>query len=210
MLVYEVGVLSQPSHQAQQLIAQSMIQGVLAWFGIAGVWVPGVVLLVSLLVWHRAAGDRWRLRPWVVGGILIEGVVVALPLLLISGLFAAGPTTSDASLITQALISLGAGIYEELVFRFLLISGLVWLLAEGAGWKGTGSSAVAIALAAATFALCHFHPVGTEVFTWQTFGFKLAAGVYLSALYLTRGLGVASSTHVAYNLLLVVLHRSGG
>jgi membrane protease YdiL (CAAX protease family) len=62
-----------------------------------------------------------------------------------------------------------------------------------------------IGSAAAIFALCHVRPVGAEPFAWPTFLMRLAAGVYLSLIFIARGLGVATGCHAAYNLILLFM-----
>jgi hypothetical protein len=192
------------------LLAHGMIQGLLAWFGLIGAWVPGSALIVVLLVWHIRRRDRWRVRVWVLPTMLAESLLLAIPLLVISGLFAPAPPAGAATVRAQLLIALGAGVYEELVFRLLLISALAWLVARLAHTHNLATVAVAVALAAAAFALCHFAPIGADPFRWRTFWFKLIAGTYLGVIFLGRGLGIAAGAHAAYNVLLVALRGAAG
>lgn len=212
VVIYESGAwaVTRGGGAGRELLAHSMIQGVLSWFGFVGVWVPGVALVVALLVWHRRRRDRWRTRGWVLAGMVVESLVLAVPLLVISGLFAPPPGEATAGIGAKLVAALGAGVYEELLFRLLLISALIWFLVEVIRVPTPAGPAVAVVLAAIVFSLCHFAPVGCEPFDWATFWFKLVAGLYLSAIYLGRGLGVASGSHAAYNLVLVWMHNGGG
>jgi membrane protease YdiL (CAAX protease family) len=139
--------------------------------------------------------------------MLLESVMLAVPLLTLSALFGP-PPMGGPPLRVQLVQALGAGVYEELVFRLLLISGLAWVLAEVLHMWRKAAWWTAIGLAAVIFALCHFEPIGSDSFGWGPFWFRLAAGAYLSAVFVGRGLGIASGSHAAYNLLLVWL-RSG-
>ena len=71
------------------------------------------------------------------------------------------------------------------------------------------ATACAIVLAAAAFALCHFDPIGNDIFAWRSFWFRMAAGVYLGVLFASRGLGVATGCHTAHNVLRVLLLHLG-
>lgn len=210
--LYELGAwaLTRAAEPGHELLAHSMIQGVLSWFGVVGSWVPGLVLIVALLVWHHVRQDRWQMRLWVLPAMLAESLALAIPLLVISGLFAAGPAGGHGGLRVRLVAALGAGIYEELVFRLLLISLFVWLLVRVAEARGPAAVAIAVGLSAVVFALCHFEPVGVEPFGWRTFTFKLVAGVYLGIVFLGRGVGVSSGSHVVYNVTLVLWRESAG
>ena len=200
VLLYEFrGVLtgSNPGLDPE-LLAHSVIQDLLGWFGFVGVWLPPLVFLGALGIAHRARRDRLRVRWWCLPGMLVESLVLAIPLLATSALFEPPPQM-------RPLEALGAGVYEELVFRMLLISGLAWLMSEIVHVPAPPALGLAAVLGALLFALCHFEPIGSELPAWKPFWFKFAAGVYLSVLYIGRGLGVSAGSHAAYNLLLVWL-----
>lgn len=188
---------------AHSLWAPTAIQDLLAWFGLVGFWVPPVVFVAALLVWHRRRRDRWRLHAWVFPAMAGESLVLAVPLWVLSALFA---TPAPAHVVA----ALGAAVYEEFVFRFLLLAGLTWLLAEIGHFQRPAALGAAVVLAAVLFALCHFQPVGAEAFAWKPFLFRTVAGVYLSAIFLGRGLGLAGGCHAVFNLLLALLSRAAG
>jgi membrane protease YdiL (CAAX protease family) len=202
MLVYEVGTRwgATGRRPAGDLLAYSVIENLLGWFGLVGSWLPPAVLVLSLLVWQHRRRERWRVRWSILPAMLVESLALAIPLLALSALFEAPPRA-------QWLNAIGAGLYEELVFRLLLFSGLTWLLVEVFRMGRDTAPWLAVALAVLAFALCHFEPLGAEYLSWKPFWFKAVAGLYLSVLFLERGLGICSGCHVAYNLLLVWLHR---
>lgn len=105
---------------------------------------------------------------------------------------------------TQLTISLGAGLYEELLFRVLLVSGLVWLARRGFGWT-PGPSGVFAAVAGALI-FSAFHYIGPYGDPWQlgSFTFRAIAGLLFSALYLTRGFGITAWTHALYDVFLAL------
>lgn len=176
------------------------------------------VLLVGVgawLVWRDRRRHPGPLEGRVFGLMLAESlvyaallgsVVTALTALLLSPMLSvtqvAGP--GRLSLTAQLVLSLGAGIYEELLFRVLLVSGL---LALGAwlGWRRPTAVAAAIVLAALIFSAFHYlGPMG-DPFALASFTFRAVAGLLLSGLYVARGFGIAAWTHALYDVGLTLL-----
>ncbi len=106
---------------------------------------------------------------------------------------------------SRLVISLGAGIYEELVFRVLLVGLLLWLLRIVLGMGKGGSAVVAVVLSALIFSAFHYiGPYGDRL-TLASFTFRAIAGLMFSALYVTRGLGITAWTHAMYDVMLTVV-----
>lgn len=167
------------------------------------------------LVWRDRARDGAPLRPGVFGAMLLEsalyaavfGVLVArLTALLLGGaglLSIQGVARLD--LATQLVVSLGAGIYEELLFRVVLVGALLWLFQRAFGMRRTAAAASAVVLGALIFSAFHYiGPLGDR-FTLASFTFRAIAGVVFSVLYVTRGLGITAWTHALYDLGLTLL-----
>jgi hypothetical protein len=114
-----------------------------------------------------------------------------------------GPVAS-LPLGTQLVVSLGAGIYEELVFRVLLVSGLL-ALGLRFGWKQPVAVGVAVVASALIFSAFHYVGPYGDPFTTPSFTFRAIAGLLLSALYVFRGFGVAAWTHALYDVGLALL-----
>jgi hypothetical protein len=206
-LLYEISArwLRGGAGRGDEMLTHSLIRDFLAFFGLVGYWVPPAVLAASLLVWHGLRHDRWRIRWWALGVMVIESFALAIPLLVVSALFSTPrPQPAAAGLGYRLTTVLGAGIYEELVFRLLLISGLTWLLIEVAQLPKNVALGTAAVLAAVAFSFCHFGPIGRQAFEWGSFWFHTAAGVYLAVVFVGRGLGVAGGCHAAYNIARVL------
>ena len=123
-----------------------------------------------------------------------------LALLLQAG--AGAPGVAGLTLPTQLMISLGAGIYEELLFRVLLVSGLAALARMLFGWEARASGAFAALGGALIFSLFHYvGPLGDE-FSLGSFTFRAIAGLLFSALYLLRGFGITAWSHALYDVFL--------
>jgi len=204
VVVYEVGaLLYRPiARLDDQLVAHSLLTRFLALFGATSFWLPGTVLLMALLGWHVARRRPWRVRAWVLPAMLAESVVLTVPLFVLNRLMLrAGNEISG--LAAGALQAIGAGIFEELVFRFCLLGGLLLLLLHVTRASRRAATWSAITFAAAAFAVAHVRPIGSETFDGTVFLGRLVAGAYLGIVFLGRGLGVATGCHAAFNLMLI-------
>ena len=108
---------------------------------------------------------------------------------------------------TQLVTSLGAGIYEELLFRVILTGGLLALLHGAFGMRRGVAAPLAVVLSALIFSA--FHYVGSlgDTFTIQSFVFRWVAGLAFSGLYVTRGLGITAWTHALYDIGITLLQQ---
>jgi len=178
------------------------------------------VLLLGLgawLVWRDRRRHPGPLERRVFGLMLAESlvyaallgtVVSALTALLLSPMLSATQAAAPVplSVSSQLVLSLGAGLYEELLFRVLLVSGLV-ALGRKLGWRRPGAIAAAVVLAALIFSAFHYiGPMG-DAFTVGSFTFRAVAGLLLSGLYVARGFGIVAWTHALYDVGLTLLVR---
>jgi len=207
---YEGGVLllRPGGWPAQRLVAQRLLQQLGAWIGADAVWAPGAALLLTLLAWHCLRGRPWRVRAWVPALMAVESLALTLPLFALGRLLVqtTATGTTGRELPARIVLGLGAGVYEELVFRFYLIGGLLLLLARVCRVPRRPALTAAVTLATLAFAGCHFTPVGSESPSWRLFAMLAAGGGYLSAVYVLRGLGICTGCHAAYNVLSVLMN----
>jgi len=104
---------------------------------------------------------------------------------------------------TKLMLSLGAGLYEELLFRVVLVALLATLAQQLFGWRPWRAGVFATVLGAAIFSAFHYiGPYGDRL-TLYSFTFRMIAGIFFSALYLLRGFGITAWTHALYDLFLL-------
>ena len=109
-----------------------------------------------------------------------------------------------ANLATQVMISLGAGIYEELLFRVILVSGLAWLARKVFGWNPPAAGLFAVGFGALIFSAFHYiGPYGDRL-NLGSFAFRAVAGLLFSSLYLLRGFGITAWAHALYDVFLAM------
>ena len=106
------------------------------------------------------------------------------------------------ALAGQAVLMIGAGIYEELLFRLALIS-LIWLLLTKVGSLSKEYALLFAAVASAgLFGAYHFFYLDMVP---APFTFYFLAGVYFTGLYVFRGFGITVGAHIVYDLIVLLL-----
>lgn len=132
-------------------------------------------------------------------GLLLGGLVTAPGMRL-----AAGQAQAALGLPTQLMISLGAGIYEELLFRVLLVGALAWGGRHLLGWRPMWAGVMATLVGALVFSAFHYiGPYGDRL-DLPSFTFRALAGLVFSAMYLLRGFGITAWTHALYDVFLTL------
>jgi membrane protease YdiL (CAAX protease family) len=173
--------------------------------------IVAVILLALAIRDRRRAGVHLRPRLFVL--MLMESAILAVVFGFAVGIVTAQLLNALPPLaIGQAaemawpvvfMVSLGAGVYEELVFRVLLVSGLL-LLAQTLFAMGKGSAtAFAVVLGALIFSAFHYIGPYGDPLELPSFVFRTVAGLAFSGLYVTRGFGITAWTHALYDVFLL-------
>ena len=106
---------------------------------------------------------------------------------------------------TRLMLSLGAGLYEELLFRVVLVGALVLLLRRVAGVGTTAANAGAVLVGALVFSAFHYVGPYGDPLQAASFTFRFVAGVFFSGLFVLRGFGITAWTHALYDVFLLLL-----
>ena len=174
------------------------------------------VLLIGVALWlvirdMRRHGSR--LSPRIFAVMMAESIVLALAFgIVVSSIttrvlapFAALVQTpmQDLDVMTQLMVSLGAGLYEELLFRVLLVGAIAALGVRAFGWRPLTANVVAVGIGAFIFSAFHYiGPFGDRLEA-GSFTFRLIAGIFFSALFVSRGFGITAWTHALYDVFLL-------
>jgi len=191
--------------------ADVLLQSVFVW--LAGSWGPRLFMacLIVAGLWLVAKDLRanpGRLRAPIVGLMFVESTGLALIFgIVVGGLTAAllgAPPLLALGRGTILMLSLGAGIYEELLFRVLLVGFFAWIGRRVLGFRPLIAGTSATIAGALIFSA--FHYIGPYGDPWQvySFVFRTIAGLFFSALYLTRGFGITAWTHALYDVFLLL------
>ena len=117
------------------------------------------------------------------------------------------PDTSKLnSAADMAVLMIGAGIYEELLFRLALIAIIALLLTKIGNLSKEYALVFAAIASASLFGVYHFHFM-RDAFDWPRFGFYFLGGVYFTGLYVLRGFGITVGAHITYNLIVLFVPK---
>jgi hypothetical protein len=201
LVVYEVGATLGGAHQNG---ADAFLRQLLEWVGFGQHFLLPVLTLGILLAWHYLAHDPWRFSGRVLSGMAIESVLLGVCLQCISWFQNALVALSLGGRLQDAVSFLGAGIYEELLFRLILLSLAAWAFRR-AGLAPRTALISAILLSSVLFSAAHHvGPYGEKLEAHRLL-FRFVAGVFFSLLFIYRGFGIAAGSHAAYDILVGVL-----
>lgn len=174
-------------------------------------FVLGAVLFVSLMIVAAMRRHHSPLKGYYFPVMLVEsvgwGLVIGVASARLTGIvlasnpfLASGP---GGGMAERLMIGIGAGVYEEIVFRALLITLLLGLLKRlGVGEAHRGP--VGVVVSALLFSGFHYVGPFGEPFLASTFIFRVVAGLILSAIFVLRGLGISAWAHASYDVMLAV------
>jgi len=115
-------------------------------------------------------------------------------------------------LLADIITGIGAGIYEELVFRLVLICLLMMLFQNVLRLSHKSSIILSVLISAALFS-AHHHIVFLDGqfgritdFDWTSFSFRTMAGIYFAILFAIRGFGITAGAHAFYDIIAAILN----
>ncbi|WP_432798605.1 lysostaphin resistance A-like protein [Poriferisphaera sp. WC338] len=221
IVLYELGALlyvRENGNTLPTLKAELLLSKFFNLFGVTGYYLPGLILVVVLFCWHLVRRDPWKpeFRLYVI--MWVESLVWTLPLLVFAAIVmreqqggseavavlqaaeAAGNGASGGIPDLQAglLLSVGAGIYEELLFRLIGIALLHTLLVDVLALPPYVGAMGAVLGSSLAFAWVHPDAQALGMFAFYT-----VAGIYFAAVYLARGFGIVVATHALYDVIAV-------
>ena len=173
----------------------------------------GVLILIGIVIVVLERKKNIKIKLSYFFGIILESsfyavIIAILVSQLVSYIFAAMAATGmslqveDQDLLTKIALSIGAGIYEELLFRVILVGGLYAVLRFFFGTKIIGY-VIAALVGALLFSAIHYIGNLADDFTTASFTFRFLFGLALNVLFLARGFGVAAWTHALYDIMVV-------
>ncbi|MHC5062250.1 MAG: CPBP family intramembrane glutamic endopeptidase [Planctomycetota bacterium] len=212
----------------------------LGFAGKFGWIVTPLAVIVLLLALQVASRKRWYVCIGDMVPMLIECVLLAIPLIVL-GLFLSGSHSSDGyadnggpagtavcsalsavesgasggavtRVLADIVTGIGAGIYEELVFRLILICLLMLIFQDLFRIEHKTSIVLSVLLSAALFSAYHHVDFFTgelyqrAPFNWAQFSFRTMAGVYFAVIFAVRGFGITAGTHAFYDVIATFIN----
>lgn len=214
LIVYELGVIVLGPH-ALRNGADSWLRLCLETTGFGQYFLLPLLTCGTLLAWHHLREDAWTLPRHVLSSMLLESALLALVLFGIAHahrvLFAMIPITipraalgvDTATTVGRLIGYCGAGIYEELLFRLMMLPAIAGLL-RWAGFTWSRCWWGAVVLSSLLFSAAHYHTFapGGYPFDWYSFSFRFLAGMFFATLFVVRGFGIAVGAHAIYDMLV--------
>jgi Type II CAAX prenyl endopeptidase Rce1-like len=213
LILYHIGVVFLPVRNAADWVTSALVEFAdksLFYYLLMTVTVGAVVIVFFLIIGQKRALAWQRFAM-----IAVEGVLYAVVLRLVAGyvvgqLRLAPDPLAHPDLLTGLVMSLGAGFYEELIFRvglFALLGHLVTLtiVSSPSRWKNT-LFWLGWALTC-SMAFSAWHHVGElgEPFTLNAFVFRWVSGLVFTAILSLRGFATVVWTHTLYDIWVMVL-----
>ena len=213
LVLYEAGMLL-AGPQALRNGADVWLRQLLDVLGLSQYLLLPALTAGILLAWHHTTGERWRVSPPVLYGMAAESLALAVclvgiaraqgSLLSLDGQPWTAATAEAPGFFSRLVLYIGAGIYEELLFRLILLSLLAWTVRSCGATRGQ-SYAAAIVVTSVLFSLAHYvGPHGDEI-RLASFVFRSLAGAFFAALFVVRGFGIAVGAHAGYDILAGLL-----
>lgn len=226
IIAYEIGSMGLVGGGVLgQLEAQAMLVRFFDLFGVLGLHLPALALVVTLVVQHVLSKEPWKIKPTVPLIMVAESTFLTIPLIVLAvvlepvaaamlvqeaqqatAVVDPNAGAGDSSTLQGLFLALGAGLYEEMLFRLVLITILHFVVTDVLGCKHKTGNMVAVILSALAFAWHHdqVHLAGHPL-NWRLGVFYALAGAYFGVLFLARGLGIAVGAHLMYDVLVFVV-----
>jgi membrane protease YdiL (CAAX protease family) len=211
LFLYEAGVafLGEPGTVGLRNGADHWLrQGILS-LGVQATFVLPSLMVMSLAAWHVYGKYRREFSLEAYAGMVAESLLFAILLIVIGqtqDLLSQRINFSDLMLSVSpqaglAIGFIGAGLYEEFLFRLVLLSGL-WAGLNACRIPSSWSLGLAVVASSVMFAGAHYIGPAGDTYTHFGFIFRLMAGFYFAGLFVFRGLGIAVGAHAVYDLIV--------
>lgn len=211
LIIYEILLyISQPSSDADiRLTADVWLRAVFSWTGTNTLMITAFLIIVAgtiVFVKERDRMPEFRIHYFLV--MVLESLVWAFCLgIFVSAMIGqvfvmAASGQGEITMLQWVALALGAGVYEELVFRVILIAALLFVFRQifTREWIPT---VLAVLFGAAIFSGIHYIGEFGDAFTWPSFMFRMVFGLALTALLIYRGFGIAAWTHSLYDIIVI-------
>lgn len=123
-----------------------------------------------------------------------------------------GGAATSQSLSASIVTGIGAGIYEELLFRLILICLLMLVFQDILRFSRKNAIILSVLVSAGLFS-AHHHVVFLNgqltlcaPIDWMAFAFRTIAGIYFAILFAIRGFAITAGTHAFYDIIAVLIN----
>jgi len=165
------------------------------------------IFLIFVILYHRHKILNLSIKVNFLILMLIEGFLFGFILLFLlndSSMIFKYDFSLSNDIILAYYLCVGAGIWEEVLFRLVLLNLFISLISN-IDIKEHTNTFISIFIVSVIFSTFHYIGQNPDMFTYYSFCIRFIGGFILGYIYIFRGLGIASMTHFTYDLLLYVL-----
>ena len=189
--------------------ADALFRQFFSMFGIYGFHLVGLMILVVLfLIYYFQVNEKKRdpLNKQFFMMMFVESMLYAYVLRIVMDklLFITLMDVDDLGGREIFAMCIGAGVYEELVFRIIFLQATVFICENIFRFRKSISIVIGVIVASLIFAGFHYIGDFGDKLEILSFLFRFLAGVILSLIILLRGYGIAVYSHAMYDLLLFI------
>ena len=208
-LLYEIGVFFTTKDDILVLRngADALMRQILTNFGLVGLYWLGLLFLVITIITFYVQRNFWS-NIEIVGNyfffMMFESLFWSGILFVFMSntyLFLMNP--NGQYIIQQITLAIGAGIYEELLFRVLLITIISSLFSLIFKWRKKTNYILGMFISAGIFSAFHFLGEYGDYFSFRIFMVRFLAGIFLGVLFILRGFGITAWSHSIYDLIIL-------
>ena len=187
--------------------ADILLRQFLGLFGDLGIYVLSIFSILIFFIVFLIQKKKWNvtdIKSKYLILMLFEGFLWGIVLyffMLFSQNFFMFPSGKD--LISQVILSIGAGLYEEFVFRVLMILLFTKLIKVIFLWNELLCLIISMFLSAIFFSYFHFIGPYGDPLSFSVFIYRFMGGIFLGVLYLLRGFGITAYSHIIYNFIII-------
>lgn len=213
LLLYEILIIiSQPDPDyLVRISVDAWFKSLFASFGLHTITATlAVAAVAGGVILYRQRSELASVKRRYFGFMIAESFLYAVFISLIISRFLGFilNISADSALIGMnklqlIALSLGAGLYEELFFRVILVSLLVFVFKRFLKSKNTAYALSAI-IAAIIFSGVHYIGQMGDTLELGSFLFRFLFGLALNVVYVVRGFGMAAWTHALYDLIVIM------
>ena len=208
-IIYEIGLLLSTSEDLSYLRngADALMRTMLSVFGITGLfWIGGIFLVGFLTIYflQKYSWDEYEIKSRYFLSMVLESTIWSyLLFIFMSNMHILLMVTNGHRVIQNVTLAIGAGIYEEMLFRVVLIFLFNYIFALVFKCNNYLKLGISIVFASVFFSLFHFIGEFSDYFSFNIFMIRFLAGIALGILYYFRGFGITAWTHSLYDLIVL-------
>ena len=213
LIVYQLGVLvTYPMVNGADFLTRLLLQNLglsaRAYLG----WTAAVALLFVVAIAVLRRRQQVQLRIFV--PVVLESAIYALTMgsaivLVMTRIFHISPHLAAGlareGIVSRAVMSIGAGVWEETVFRLGLLAGVAALCERVLGMRRLVAVTLAFVVSSLVFSAVHHIPPYGDPLRLGIFTFRFLAGICFGLLFWFRGFAVAVYTHALYDIYVLIL-----